>query len=239
MSSHSGRKVYVTGASRGIGRSIAQSFYAAGAYVVGTYKNSEGELDDFCAEWFKSDFEDIASIKECAAHIKTIQPDILINNAGINVNSPFLEIQLSNFQKINQVNLLAPFLLCQAALPHMLNQGWGRIVNISSVWGKISMSGRAAYSASKFALDGLTLSLSSEYAKFGIIANCISPGFIDTDLTRKNLSDEGIQNLMSRVPISRLGIPDEIAKLVLWLSSDENTFIAGQNISIDGGFDRA
>lgn len=239
MGKYSGKKVYVTGASRGIGKSIAQCFYSEGAHVIGTYKNSEVGSENFCSEWFQSDFESITNVQECADHIRNIQPDILINNAGINVNAPFLEVELNNFQKIHQVNLVAPFLLCQAALPSMLSKGWGRIVNISSIWGKVSMSGRAAYSASKFALDGLTLSLSAEFARRGIVANCISPGFIDTDLTRQNLGQIGIRDLVARVPASRLAMPEEIAKLVLWLCSDENTFVMGQNISIDGGFDRA
>ena len=116
--------------------------------------------------------------------------------------------------------------------------GWGRIVNISSIWGKISKTGRAAYSASKFALDGLTVGLAAEYSSRGIMANCVAPGFIDTSLTRQTLERDEIDDLVSRVPIARLGDAGEIAKLVLWLSSPENTFTTGQNIAIDGGFTR-
>ena len=112
------------------------------------------------------------------------------------------------------------------------------MVNISSIWGKISMADRASYSASKFALDGMTLALAVEHAVDGIIANSIAPGFIDTDLTHSMLSDAGIKALIAKVPANRLGHVDEIARLTLWLSSDENTFIVGQNIAIDGGFTR-
>jgi 3-oxoacyl-[acyl-carrier protein] reductase len=100
------------------------------------------------------------------------------------------------------------------------------------------MAHRASYSASKFAIDGMTLALAAEYSSEGIIANCIAPGFIDTDLTHRVLGESGIQALVSRVPVNRLGRVDEIARLVLWLASEENTFIIGQNIAIDGGYTR-
>ena len=120
----------------------------------------------------------------------------------------------------------------------MLSRQWGRIVNISSIWGKISIAQRASYSTSKFALDGLTLALAAEHTENGILANCIAPGFFDTELTRRVLGAAGIKDLTSRVPAKRLGSVDEIARLVTWLSSEENSFISGQNIAIDGGFTR-
>ena len=100
------------------------------------------------------------------------------------------------------------------------------------------MSGRAAYSVSKFGIDGLTTSLAAEHASNGIIANCVSPGFIDTELTHKNLTESEIIGILSKVPLNRLGSVEEVAKFVLWLASEENTFISGQNIAIDGGFTR-
>ena len=163
---------------------------------------------------------------------------MLINNAGINKNAPFAEIDPNTFQLIQQVNVFAPFILCQAAIQSMKDNRWGRIVNVSSIWGKICMAGRASYSASKFALDGMTSTLAVEYAADGIIANSISPGFINTDLTHRMLGNEGIQALVPKVPVGRLGKVEEIAKLVLWLASEENTFISAQNIAIDGGFTR-
>jgi 3-oxoacyl-[acyl-carrier protein] reductase len=121
----------------------------------------------------------------------------------------------------------------------MKSKSWGRIVNISSVWGVISKEFRAAYSASKFALDGLTLALSHEHAADGILANCLAPGFIDTELTRRVLGEEEIARLVGAVPSRRLGQSEEIARLVVWLCSSENTYLTGQNIVIDGGFSRA
>jgi len=129
-------------------------------------------------------------------------------------------------------------LLCQAAIPSMKDNAWGRIVNLSSVWGKISKPERASYSATKFALDGLTLSLASEYAKDGILANCVAPGFTDTELTRKMLSEEDLRKILLSVPIGRMANVNEIANFILWLVSPLNSYISGQNIAIDGGFSR-
>jgi NAD(P)-dependent dehydrogenase (short-subunit alcohol dehydrogenase family) len=235
-----GKKVIVTGASRGIGRVIAHGFRSEGAWVIGTRTGmaADDEQDDPCQEWIAADFSDIEQIKACADFVRNAAPDILVNNAGINKISPFVEIAPEDFQLIQQVNVFAPFLLCQAAIPAMARNGWGRIVNISSVWGKVSKEFRASYSSSKFALDGMTLALAAEHSADGILANCVAPGFIDTELTRRVLGDAGIQALVSKVPVQRLGQPDEITRLVLWLASVENTYLTGQNIAIDGGFTR-
>ena len=120
----------------------------------------------------------------------------------------------------------------------MKKKQWGRIVNITSIFGKISKEFRAAYSCTKFGLDGMTLALAAEVASQGILANCVAPGFIDTDLTHQVLGEEGITKLSQEIPMKRLGQPHEIAKLVAWLCSEENTYLTGQNIAIDGGFSR-
>lgn len=232
------KKIFVTGASRGIGRGLALAFRAEGAWVIGTHTGNSIEPDDVCNKWFSADFTDTNQIFACADFLRNSQIDVLVNNAGINKNAPFVDIDPEEFCSIQQVNVFAPFMLCQAAIPSMKRREWGRIVNVSSIWGKISMAQRASYSASKFALDGLTVALAAEHSADGIIANSIAPGFIDTDLTHRMLGDAGIEALVSAVPAKRLGQIDEIARLVLWLASDENTFIAGQNIAIDGGFTR-
>lgn len=231
------RTVFVTGASRGFGQAIAQAFRDEGAKVVGT-ATSPDAFGDACHEWVQVNFTDESQLDSCAERVARIAPDILINNAGINRIAPFAEISPDDFKTIQQVNVMAPFRLCQAALPVMLSRQWGRIVNISSIWGKISIAQRASYSTSKFALDGLTLALAAEHTENGILANCIAPGFFDTELTRRVLGEAGIEDLTSRVPAKRLGSIDEIARLVTWLSSEENSFISGQNIAIDGGFTR-
>lgn len=234
----SGKRVFVTGASRGIGRAIAQAFRADGAWVIGTHTGERNETEDICHEIVVADFTDVEQIKACADYVRNFEPDVLVNNAGINKISPFVEIRPDDFLLIQQVNVFAPFHLCQAVIPAMKKKGWGRIVNVSSIWGKISKEYRASYTASKFALDGMTLALAAEHSGDGIIANCVAPGFIDTELTRRVLGEEGMRTLVSSVPAHRPGQVEEVARLVLWLASAENTYVAGQNIAIDGGFSR-
>lgn len=234
----SGKRVFVTGASRGLGHAIAAMFRSEGANVTGTRTTSADEGGDVCDEWVVADFSDIAQIRACAEFVRQAEPDVLVNNAGINRIAPFAEIAPDDFQLVQQVNVFAPFLLCRSAVPAMARKRWGRIVNVSSIWGKISKAHRASYSASKFALDGMTVALAAEYSAHGVLANCVAPGFIDTDLTRRVLGDSGIQTLLPAIPAQRLGQTDEIAHAVLWLSSAENTYLTGQNIAVDGGFSR-
>lgn len=234
-----GKKVFVTGASRGIGRAVAQAFRAEGASVTGTRARPQSRADDACQEWITADFSDVGQIKACAEQLRRLEPDVLVNNAGINKIAPFAEIAAADFLAIQQVNVFAPFLLCQAAIPSMKKKGWGRIVNVSSVWGKISKEQRASYSASKFALDGMTLALAIEHGADGILANCVAPGIIDTELTRQVLGAEQIQRLVSTVPARRMADVAEVARFIVWLGSPDNSYVTGQNIAIDGGFSRA
>jgi 3-oxoacyl-[acyl-carrier protein] reductase len=231
------KRVFITGCTRGIGQAIAQHFQDLGAFVIGT--GTSPSSPSWVDQYEPFDFSEMTSLKECRAFISEVKPDILINNAGINRNNPFLDIPIDLFSKIQQVNLLAPMLLSQAAIPHMRQANWGRIVNISSIWGIISKEYRASYSASKFALDGLTVAISAEFARFGILANCVSPGFTDTELTSSMLQPQELSKILEGVPIGRMAKPFEIAKLVGWLASEENTYVTGQSIAIDGGFTRA
>lgn len=230
------KKAVVTGATRGIGRAIAEALRTEGAYVIGT-GTGEGTAS-ICDEHFRADFADLEQIHACAEFVRLAAPDILINNAGINKIGPFAEIAPEDFRRIQQVNVFAPFCLCQAAIPGMKRKGWGRIVNLSSIWGKVSKEYRASYSASKFALDGMTLALAAEHSADGILANCVAPGFIDTELTRRVLGEEGMRQIVAAVPVRRLGTIEEIARFVVWLSSPDNTYVTGQNVAIDGGFAR-
>ncbi|MDE2141103.1 MAG: SDR family oxidoreductase [Elusimicrobia bacterium] len=231
-----GRKVFVTGASRGIGRAIASAFRAEGAWVIGT--RTGGGKDSVCQEWVVADFLDAAQIESCAEAVGRSKPDVLVNNAGINRIAPFVRIPREDFADIQRVNVLAPFRLCQAAIPGMKKRGWGRIINVSSIWGKVGKELRASYMASKFAVDGLTLAIAAEHSADGILANGVAPGFIDTDLTRRVLGKAGIRALSAAVPARRMGRAAEIARFVLWLASDENTYLTGQNVAVDGGFSR-
>jgi NAD(P)-dependent dehydrogenase (short-subunit alcohol dehydrogenase family) len=237
METLKGRVALVTGGTRGIGAAIARRLQVDGADVTVTGKTDPGRAPGGY-RYRAVDFTDHAAAEQFAEEVAGWGVDILVNNAGINKIGPFDAIEPADFERIQAVNVRVPFLLCQAVLPFMRRRRWGRIVNVASVFGVVSAPFRASYSASKFALDGMTAALAAEVAADGILANCVSPGVIDTELTRTVLGDAGIQALVSRVPIGRLGTPEEVAALVAWLVGLENTFVSGQNIVIDGGFTR-
>ncbi len=233
----SGKTALVTGATRGIGHAIASRLLAEGCRVIATGTTKAGAAPEGC-DYRCVDFSAEDAARSFADEVAAMAPDILVNNAGINKIAPFAEIDPDDFAEIQRVNVTAPFLLCRAVIPGMKAKGWGRIVNISSIWGKIGKERRGAYAASKFAIDGMTAAMAAEVAGFGILANSVAPGFIDTDLTRGILGESGLRDLAARVPARRLGTPQEIAALVFWLAGPENTYVSGQNIAIDGGFTR-
>ncbi len=231
------RKALVTGGTRGIGYAIAEELLSNGmeVYVTGTSEAGNGPSG---SHYISADFCDAASIEMLVGWVSENKVDVLVNNAGINKIDKFAEINLDDFDRIMRVNLRVPLQLCQAAMPHMKEQNWGRIVNISSIFSTISKELRASYSASKFGLYGMTTALAAEVSEFGILANCVAPGFIDTDLTRSVLGEDGIKELQNKIPIKRLGKTDEIASLVGWLAGENNKYMTGQNVVIDGGFSR-
>lgn len=231
-----GRTALVTGGTRGIGLAIAERLLADGAEVVVT---GTGATPAPAGCRLRTvDFADKAAAEAFAGEVAVESFDILVNNVGVNRVAPFSDVTPGDFDWIHNVNLRSAFLLCQAVVPGMRARRWGRIVNITSIFGIISKAHRAGYSASKFGLDGLTVALAAEVAQDGVLANCVAPGFIDTDLTRRVLGEEGIRDLVLQVPMKRLGQPDEVARLVSWLAGPENTFVSGQSIAIDGGFTR-
>jgi NAD(P)-dependent dehydrogenase (short-subunit alcohol dehydrogenase family) len=136
------------------------------------------------------------------------------------------------------VNVTAPFRFSQVVLAGMRSRNWGRIVSITSIFGKVSKAHRASYSTSKFALDGMMAALAAEVAVDGVLVNCVAPGLTETDLTRAMLDEKGVAELVDQIPARRLAQPGEIAAFVVWLAGPENTYISGQNIAIDGGFTR-
>jgi NAD(P)-dependent dehydrogenase (short-subunit alcohol dehydrogenase family) len=231
-----GRLAVVTGASRGIGAAIARQLSVEGARVWTTAKSAvpasaPGRVSS-------ADFSDEEATNRFAELLAEEPVDILVNNAGINIVSPFADIAPQDFDRVHRINVRAPLVLSQAVLPGMRRRGWGRIVNITSVFGSVSKEGRASYSASKFGLDGMTAALAAEVARDGVLANCVAPGFVDTELTRRVLGDDGIADMVSRIPIGRLARAEEIARLVVWLAGPENTYVSGQSVVIDGGFTR-
>ena len=230
-------RAVVTGATRGIGYAIAERLLQDGIEVIatGTKKNGKHPAG---SSYYRVDFLDEDSINKFIHYLKKQQINILVNNAGINKIGEFSSIDIDDFDRVLRVNLRAPFQICQAVIPFMEKNNWGRIVNLTSIWGNISKEYRASYSASKFGLDGMTVALAAELSEKGILANSVGPGFIDTDLTREVLGASGISKIKSQIPIKRLGQASEIASLVSWLVSDENTYMTGQNLMIDGGFSR-
>jgi len=232
-----GRRAVVTGGTRGIGAAIARQLTGAGADVlaIGVSKTAtapEGVRLELV------DLKDPESVSGLAERLAQSPVDILVNNAGINVVAGFADIRPEDFDDIHQINVRAPLVLMQAVVPGMRRRKWGRIVNVTSIFGHVSRAGRGAYSASKFGLDGMTTALAAEVAGDGVLANCVAPGFVDTDLTRRVLGQEGIDAVAATVPIGRLAKPDEIARFVVWLASESNTYISGQNLLIDGGVTR-
>ena len=207
-------KVLVTGGSRGIGKSIVDLFLSKGHQV-------------------NAPARDILDLSK-PLHFEGAGGyfDIIVNNAGIN---PLAFIKDISDEEVMRVNYFSPLQIIQHCLPYMVDQKYGRIVNIGSIWIDISKPKRAAYSASKSALHSLTKSLTAEYAHENILTNTVSPGFIGTDLTYQNNTKEEIALLSKQIPVGRLGLPEEIAQLVYTLSV-ENNYITGQNIIIDGGY---
>lgn len=202
----------VTGGSRGIGKAIVDVFVSNGHSV---YSPTRTELD-----------------LTQPVNLTNREFDIVINCAGIN---PIKFLDSISSDEVMRVNYYSPLEIIQQCIPYMVNKQYGRIVNIGSVWIDTAKQGRLAYSASKNALHALTKAITAEYGHWNILANTVSPGFIETDLTFKNNTPEDILKIIHTIPVSRLGKPEEVAKLVYQLTID-NDYISGQNIRIDGGF---
>ena len=227
----------VTGGTRGIGEAITKEFINNGIEVITTgtskkAKHPEGSI------YRQVNFLDTSSLDDFIKYLEKKEIDILINNAGINRIDNFTDVKIKDFDEIYRVNLRTPLLLSQTVVPYMLTKKWGRIINISSIFGKVSKEKRTSYSASKFGLDGITAAMSAELSQNNILVNSVGPGFISTDMTKTILGESGIKEVERQIPIGRLGNVKEIASLVCWLASDSNTYLTGQNIMIDGGFTR-
>lgn len=240
------RKVaLVTGASRGIGRSIALELARSGISVAINYHSSDKMAKELLREIkkfnenvniYKSDVSNEIEVSEMVHKINLDlgEIDILVNNAGISQIGLFTDMTSHERDRMIGVNLIGAMNVTKAVLPSMIHYKRGSIINISSMWGEVGASCEVVYSASKAGLIGFTKALAKEIAPSGIRVNCISPGVIDTDMNSE-LSSADIKELIDEIPIKRIGTPDDIAKAVKFLISDNAKYITGQIIGINGG----
>lgn len=240
-----GKVVLVTGSSRGLGRAMALQFGQQGYTVAVHYARSEGPANEVAeairaADGAASVFgADVSDADACADLIKRVSGelgglDILVNNAGITQDTLALRMKAEMWQSVLDTNLSSAFHLSKAALRGMLKSNWGRIVNVSSVVALRGNVGQANYVAAKAGLIGLTKALAREYAGKGVTVNAVAPGFIDSDMTAA-LSDEVKETYLAQIPVGRFGRPQEVAKAVSFLASEDAGYINGQTLSVDGG----
>ena len=235
-----GKKILVTGATGGIGGDIVRKFLSLNGTVLGTGTNLEklNSLRDKNPNLITEQF-DISKHDKIDKFIERVFSnlgglDILINNAGITKDNLSLRMKNEEWQKVIDVNLTSTFYLCKSSIKKMLKNKFGRIVNITSIVGHTGNVGQGNYSASKAGVVSMSKSLAIEYAKKNITINCVSPGFIKTNMTDK-ISDQFKSELLSRIPMNRLGSGEDVSNTVAFLSSNESSYITGETIHVNGG----
>lgn len=235
------QKVLVTGATRGIGLSIVKAFVRGGADVVGTGRSPKDLRavrkvlgSGFCGK--QVDFSSAGSLKRFCEWVLHQDFTVLVNNAGTNQISAIGKLSQDDWEELLKVNLTAPILLSRATSGGMAARRYGRIVHISSIWGLVGKPGRAAYAATKSALLGLTRAMALDLAGKNVLVNSVCPGFTDTELTRRILAPGELALIARSIPLGRIARPDEIASVVLFLASPDNTYMTGQYVVVDGGY---
>ena len=231
--------VFITGASRGIGWEIAQCFARDGYFVIGTSRSSisiQGDLNSKNYIHFPMDVTDRKQILSCLDELKKLDkvPNVLINNAGITKDNLFLKMKEDDWDDVINSNLTSVFNITKSFIKSMIQNRSGRVINISSVSGLMGNPGQVNYSASKAGLGGFTRALAKEVASRNITVNCIAPGFIETDMTNRFKNKE-LENILNQIPARKMGNPQQIAELALFLASSKGDYITGQTISVDGG----
>jgi len=240
----SGHVALVTGASQGIGRACALRLAKEGAAVC-VAARSQDKLNELAAEISASGGKaaafalDVANEDQIKETIKSAiaqfgKIDILVNNAGITRDQLVMRMKRADWDAVLQTNLTSAYLCIQQAVPSMLKQRWGRIINITSVFGQMGQAGQANYAASKAGLIGLTMAIAREVGSRNITCNAIAPGFIETAMTAV-LNDEFKQSAIKQIPLGRVGMPEDVAAPVAFLASDEASYITGHVLSVNGG----
>ena len=234
------KKVIITGATGGIGNSLVKKFYENGSTVLATGTKEEkldklkSEFNNIQVEKFNlGEHAKVESFIE-SANDKLGGLDILINNAGINLDSLTIRLTEENWKKVLDVNLTSSFLMCKYAIKKMIKNKSGKIINITSIVGHTGNVGQANYAASKSGIIGMSKSLALEYAKKNININCISPGFIKTNMTDK-IDPKFKELIIAKIPSNRLGEPIDVANAVAFLSSEMSDYITGETIHVNGG----
>jgi 3-hydroxybutyrate dehydrogenase len=242
-----GRLALVTGSTSGIGLGMAHALAQRGCNLVINGFGDAGEIgrlvDTMAREngvkvvFEGGDLSKVADIerlmKQCAERHGGV--DILINNAGIQFVSPIEDFPVERWDAILALNLSAVFHTTRLALPAMKQRGWGRIINIASAHGLVASAEKSAYVAAKHGVVGLTKTAAMEYAEDGIRVNCVNPGYITTPMTKEAVETRGAE-ILAKVPMGRMGIPEEIAEAVVWMCSDKASFMTGASQIVDGGY---
>ncbi len=233
------KNVLITGGSRGIGKGCVYEFAKAGYRVLLNYEKSDESAQKICAETgaiaVKADISDEESVERMAELVRKYgKVSVIVNNAGISQIKLFSDITAADWDRMFDVNVRGMFLVTKAFLPDMIHEKYGKIINISSMWGVRGGSCEVHYSAAKAAVIGFTKALAKEVGPSGINVNCIAPGVIDTDMNSE-LDEQAMAELCADTPAGRIGTPYDIAKTAVFLASDDASFITGQTICADGG----
>ena len=234
------KKILITGATGGIGKALVKKFLSLDGNVLATGTKIE-KLDALKKEFpkinvLKFDISDHSKIEEFIENVSSqlTSLDVLVNNAGINMDNLSLRMKDEEWKKVIDVNLGSTFFLCKQAIRRMLKNKYGRIVNITSIVGHTGNLGQSNYAASKAGIIGMSKSLAIEYAKKNITINCVSPGFIQSNMTDRIVESIKI-TLTSKIPMSRLGTGEDVSNTVAFLSSDAASYITGETIHVNGG----